>query len=244
MKIISSLAALILATALNSHAGVITQTVDFGSVSGSGQFYFNQFNTSLGNLTSVQLDWTFNSSISSAQITNANAGTVTVSKVGFTSTVDAYVPSVADSGSLATEALSSKPPATPTGGAKTLTSGQSFTMSNITFSQYTDSSYYAPGDTDFNSFKGTGSVPLYLTNTFGATPTVSGTSSSTLTWITSITGSTTGNLVVTYTYDAAPPISPVPEPPSVILGFGGILGMAGIAFLRRSKKPAEEQAAA
>ena len=50
-------------------------------------------------------------------------------------------------------------------------------------------------------------------------------------------GSTTGNLQVTYTYTAAP-IAPVPEPPSILLGFGGILGMAGFAFKRRAKNTA------
>lgn len=243
MKIIYSVIAILLAISISSHADVITETVDFGRVAGSQQYYFNQFNTSLGTLTGVELDWTFNSSISSAQITNENTGTVTVNRVGFSSVVDAYVPSVGDSGSFATEAAVNKPPTTPTGGAKTLNHGQSFTMTGITFSSYLTSNSYVSGDTDFNSFKGHGTVPLYLTNNFGATPTVSGSSGSSLSWLTSITGSTTGDLVVTYTYTAAP-ISPVPEPSSVILGFGGILGMAGISFLRRSKQPAEEAPAA
>ena len=77
---------------------------------------------------------------------------------------------------------------------------------------------------------------LIEANTFGATPTASG-SGSTTSWLTSITGSTTGNLEVTYTYTAAP-IAPVPEPPSLLLGFGGILGMAGFAFKRRAKNTA------
>lgn len=232
MKIISALLILTLSTALTCRADVISQTVDFGTVTGGTQFYFNQFNTALGTLTGVTLDWTVNSSISSAQITNMNTGTVTVSRITYTNTVEAYIPSVGTDGTLVVETAGSKSPSIP-GGPKTLTNGQSYTSGSITFNGYTQSDTYTSGDADFNSFKGTGTVPLYLTNTFGATPTASG-SGSTTSWLTSITGSTTGNLQVTYTYTAAP-IAPVPEPPSILLGFGGILGMAGFAFKRRAK---------
>lgn len=242
MKIISSLAALILATALNSHASVITQTVDFGTINSSQQFYFNQFNTSLGNLTNVTLDWTVNSSINSFTLTNKNTGTVTLKSLSFTASVQGFVPSVGDAGD---QVLSGFSNGSKTNINQTLAKDASYTTTNVLLSPtiyQTDS--YVSGDANFNSFKGTGQVPLYLSSAFGATVTATGAGSNP-TWLTSMTGSTTGNLVVTYTYDAAPPpVAPVPEPPAVILGFGGILGMAGIAFLRRSKQPAEEQAAA
>ena len=237
MKIVPSLLTLtlVLATALTCRADVISQTVDFGTVTGGTQFYFNQFNTALGTLTGVTLDWTVNSRISSAQITNMNTGTVTVSRITYTNTVEAYVPSVGTDGTLVVETAGTKSPAI-SGGPKTLTNGQSYTSGSITFNGYTQTDNYTSADTDFNSFKGTGTVPLYLANTFGATPTASG-SGSTTSWLTSITGSTTGNLQVTYIYSAAP-IAPVPEPPSILLGFGGILGMAGFAFKRRTKNAA------
>ena len=236
MKIITSLVTLIFATALTSRADVITQTVDFGSINGGSQFYFNQFNTALGTLTGVELDWTINNSISSATITNENSGTVTVSRIAFSNTVEGYVPSVGTDGTLVADVFNGKN-VTPAGGHVTLTHGQTYSVGTITFNPFTETDNYTSADTNFNAYKGTGTVPLYLTNSFGATPTASG-SGITTSWLTSITGTTTGNLHVTYTYDAAPPIAPVPEPPAVLLGFGGILGMAGFALKRRTTTPA------
>jgi len=237
MKILPTLITLVFATALTSRADVITQTVDFGSITGGSQFYFNQFNTALGTLTGVELDWTVNSSISSAAITNMNTGTVNVSRISFTNTVEGYVPSTGTAGSLVADVFNNKN-VTPTGGRVTLTHGQSYSLSGITFNPFTQTDNYTSADANFDAYKGTGTVPLYLTNTFGATPTASG-SGITTSWLTSITGATTGNLHVIYTYDAAPPVAPVPEPPAVLLGFGGLLGMAGFAFKRRMPKQAE-----
>lgn len=211
--------------------GVINQVVDFGTVTGSTQLYFSQFDTALGTLTDVSLTWTVNSSISTASITNQNTGSVTVSRITFTNTVEGYVPSVGYSGDLVAEVAKSKS-VTPGGGSVTLAQGQSYTVNNIIFSGFTQSDNYTSADDNFDSFKGTGTVPLYLANTFGATPTASG-SGSTTSWLTSITGSSTGNLQVTYTYTDAPPVAPVPEPSSLILGFGGVLFMGFLASNRR-----------
>lgn len=232
MKIIPSLLTLVFATAITCKADVITQTVDFGTITGGSQFYFNQFNTALGTLTGVTLDWTVNSSITSASIKNENAGTVTISKISFTNTVEGYVPSVGDTGDLVAEVAKAKS-ITPAGGTVTLAPGETYNYGSVAFSGFTQTDNYTSSDANFTDYQGTGTVPLYLANTFGATPTASG-SGSTTSWLTSITGSTTGNLVVTYNYTAAP-IAPVPEPPSLLLGFGGILGMAGFAFKRRTK---------
>ena len=235
MKIITTLVTLLFATALTSRADVITQTVDFGSINGGSQFYFNQFNTALGTLTGVELDWTMNNSITSAFITNENTGTVTISRIAFSNTVEGYVPSTGTDGTLVADVFNGKN-VTPSGGHVTLTHGQTYSVGSITFNPYTETDTYTSSDANFNAYKGTGTVPLYLTNSFGATPTASG-SGITTSWLTSITGSTTGNLHVTYTYDAAPPIAPVPEPPAVLLGFGGLLGLAGFAFKRRMPPP-------
>ncbi len=241
MKIIITLATFLFATALTTRADVITQTVDFGTISSGSQFYFNQFNTALGTLTGVTLDWTVNSSIATASVTNMNSGTVTVNKIVFTNTVDGYLPSVGDTGTLAEEDTKTKTVnLTGSTASRTLTNGQSYTLNDIALGTLTASSSYLPGDTDFDSFKGTGSVPLYMTNTFGATVTASG-SGVTTSWLTSITGTSTGNLQVTYTYTAAPaPIAPVPEPPAMILGFGGLLGLACVAFKRQKKTATAE----
>lgn len=226
------LALALFATAVTSQADVITQTVNFGTVTGGSQFYFDQFDTSLGTLNEVTLSWTVNSSISTASITNQNTGTVTVSKITFTNTVEGYVPSVGDTGDLVAEVGRTKNH-TPAGGTVTLNQGQSYTVNNIVFNGFTQTDTYTSADANFTAFQGTGSVPLYLTNTFGATPTASG-SGSTTSWLTSITGSTTGNLQVTYSYTAAP-IAPVPEPPAVILGGAGLLFVAGFALKKRPK---------
>ena len=238
MKTSLLLAATLLALSAFARADVITQTVNFGTITGDKQLNFNQFNTALGTLTGVTLSWTINSSISTASITNQNSGTVNVSRITFTNTVEGYVPSVGTSGDLVAEVARSRSH-TPSGGSVTLTQGQSYTVNNITFTGFTQEDSYTSADANFNSFKGSGSVPLFLTNTFGATPTASG-SGSTTSWLTSITGSSTGNLVVTYTYDAAP-IAPVPEPPSVILGMGGMLFLGGFALKRRRASQAMEE---
>jgi len=237
MKIILALTALFFATAITSRADVITQTLDFGSFNGGKQFYFDQFNTALGTLTEVTLDWTINSTISSAVVTNENSGSVTLSRIAFTNTVEGYVPSIGDSGLLVADALSGASK-TATGN-RTLAQGQSYTMTNIVLNPtFTQTDSFTAGDDSFNAFKGNGSVPIYLNNAFGATPTASGSGSTTTSWLTTITGTTSGNLQITYTYNPAAPIAPVPEPHSLLLGFGGILGTMGFAFKRRAKKGA------
>ena len=226
MKNTFYLAIAILALVSPAKGEMITQTVDFGSITGGSQFYFSQFDSSLGTLTDVTLSWTINSTISTAQITNQNAGNVTVSRITFTNTVEGYVPSVGDSGDLIAVVSKSKS-VVPGGGSVTLTPGQSYTINNVVFSGFTQTDSYTSADSNFDSFTGSGEVPLYLANTFGATPTASG-SGSTTSWLTSITGSSTGNLVVAYTYTAAP-IAPVPEPHSIALGLVGLVFIAGFA---------------
>lgn len=230
MKNTFYLAFAILTSLLPARGEMITQTVDFGTLTGESQLYFSKFDSSLGTLTDVTLSWTINSTISTAQITNQNAGNVTVSRITFSNTVEGYVPSVGDTGYLAAEVSKSKS-VTPGGGSVTLTPGQTYTINNVVFSGFTQTDSYASGDAEFDSFSGTGNVPFYLANTFGATPTASG-SGSTTSWLTSITGSSTGNLVVAYTYTAAP-IAPVPEPHSIALGFVGLLFVAGFATRSR-----------
>jgi hypothetical protein len=241
MKPTLLLAAALLSFTSLTKAEIISQTIDFGTITGDTQLYFDKFNTALGTLTEVTLSWTINSSISTASITNQNAGTVNISRITFTNTVEGYLPSVGTSGDLVAEVARSRTH-TPPGGTTTLTQNQSYTVNNVTFTTFGQSGSYTAADANFNDFKGSGSVPLFLTNTFGATPTASG-SGSTTSWLTSITGSSTGNLVVNYHYNAAP-IAPVPEPPSIILGLGGMLFLGGFAMKRRRSTPLMEEAAA
>lgn len=241
MKPTLLLAAALLSFTSLSKAEIISQTVDFGTVTGDTQLYFNQFNTALGTLTEVTLSWTINSSISTASITNQNTGTVNVSRITFTNTVEGYIPSMGTDGDLVAEMNRSRSH-TPSGGSTTLTQNQSYTVNNVNFSTFSQDNSYTSADANFNDFKGSGSVPLFLTNTFGATPTASG-SGSTTSWLTSITGSSTGSLVVNYHYNAAP-IAPVPEPPSILLGLGGMLFLGGFAMKRQRRTPVMEEAAA
>ena len=220
-----------LGMALTSKGDVINHTVDFGTLTGDQQYYFSQFDTSLGTLTEVALTWTVNSSISSAFITNQNTSTVTVSRITFTNTVEGYLPSVGMDGDLVAEVAKSRSH-TPSGGAVVLTQGQTYSVNNITFTGFSQEDVYTSADANFDSFKGTGDVPLFLTNTFGATPTASG-SGSTTSWLTSITGSSTGSLAVTYTYTASP-IAPVPEPSALLMSGGGILFLGMLAFRRKT----------
>lgn len=225
---VGALSLLALVAASSAQAGIITQDVNF-NVSGASQLYFNKFNPSLGTLTGVTLAWTVNSSISTASITNLNAGTVSVSKTTFNNTFDAFVPSIGEAGLQVIEdskAKSVNPSPNPT----VLTSGGKYTVNNVNFNQFTQTDNLTGS---FDSYKGTGNVGLYLTNTFGATPTVSG-AGSTVAWETSITGNSVGNLGVTYTYDEAP-VAPVPEPSALLLcGAPALLG--GISLVRRMKK--------
>ena len=227
----------IFSLAAMARAEVIVQTVDLGTITGDSQFYFSKFDTSLGTLTEVTLSWTINSSISTASITNQNTGTVNVTRITFTNTVEGYVPSEGTEGDLVAEVAKSRTH-TPSGGTVTLTQGQSYTVNGVTFSGFTQEDSYTSADDNFSAFQGEGSVPLFVTNTFGATPTASG-SGSTTSWLTSITGSSTGNVVVTYTYDAAP-IAPVPEPHSLALGLGSLVFLGGLSACRRISKPVTE----
>jgi hypothetical protein len=250
MKILPALITLLLATALTSRANVITQTIDFGSYSGSSQHSINQFNTALGTLTEVGLVWTLNSSVSSAQITNTGSSSVNISLIDFQSIYEATIPGVPIGfrfGSGATEFLS--------GGSGTLNPGQTYDAAPITLSTGGGGEWFYSSSSDFgtytNAYLGTGTVPLYLSTSFTATPymlvttynqakNVWGTHNNPLpSYNSSITGSASGNLQVTYTYNA---VAPVPEPPALLLGFGGLLGMAGLAFKRRTPRQAAAQA--
>lgn len=220
---------------LSAKAAVITQTVDFGTVTGNKQLYFNSFNTALGTLTNVSLSWTANSQITTAQITNQNGGTVDVNSISFLSTFKGYVPSIAKAGDLIANDSKSNQVTTP-GGSLLLSNNQSYSVNNVLFATFTQSNNYTSANANFNSFKGNQSLGLYLTNKFSATPDAEG-SGSVNTWLTSFTGSSTGNLAVAYTYTAAP-ITPVPEPQSVALGLVGLLFVGGLGMRSFStKKP-------
>ena len=250
MKILPALITLLLATALTSRANVITQTIDFGSYSGSSQQSINQFNTALGTLTQVGLVWTFNSNISSTQITNTGDSPVSISYINLDSVYSATIPGFPiDFGIRYGERQY------PSGGTVALNPGQTYDAAAFTFNTTGGGEWFYSTDADFatntNTFVGTGTVPLYLSNSFDATPymgvstynqrkniwSINYTPLSS--YSSSITGSASGNLQVTYTYNA---VAPVPEPPALLLGFGGLLGMAGLAFKRRTPHQAVAQA--
>lgn len=238
MKKLLILTFALLTTAVASKAAVITETVNFGTFTDDGVFSFNKFDTSLGELTSVTLNWTFNSNITSADITNQSPGSVTVTRIAFTNSIEGFLFNE-PSDNFDVQALRSRNH-TPTSGSVTLANGQTYHVGNTSFTGFTDEYEYLSGDAYFDQFKGTGDVPVYLTNTFGATPTASG-GGSNQSWLTTIVGSSTGNLQVTYTYEAA--IAPVPEPSALILGCGGLLFMTAFTIKKRkvaqaSKEPA------
>lgn len=232
MKKLLILTFALLTTAVASRAAVISQTVDFGTFTDDGTFYFDQFDTSLGELTSVTLNWTFNSNIVSADITNQSPGTVTVTKITFTNTIEGFLFNE-PSGDADVQALRSKNH-TPPSGSVTLANGETYHVGSTTFTGTTDQTEYVSGDAYFDQFKGTGEVPLYLTDTFGATPTATG-GGAYQSWLTTITGQSTGNVEVVYTYNA---IAPVPEPSALILGCGGLLFMTAFTIKKKRKAPA------
>ena len=112
-----------------------------------------------GTLTGVTLDWTVNSSITSASIKNENAGTVTISKISFTNTVEGYVPSVGDTGDLVAEVAKAKS-ITPAGGTVTLAPGETYNYGSVAFSGFTQTDNYTSSDANFTDYQGTGTVPL------------------------------------------------------------------------------------
>lgn len=236
MKKLLILTIAVLTTAVASKAAVISETVDFGSFNNDRQYSFSQFNTALGTLNSVTLSWTFNSNIVGADITNQNTGTVTVTKIAFTNTIEGFLFNE-PSDDFDVQSIRSRNH-TPSGGQVVLNSGDNYHVGSTTFTGFTEEAEYVSGDAYFNNFKGTGSVPVYLTNTFGATPTASGAGGN-MAWLTSITGNSTGSLEVVYNYTA---IAPVPEPSALILGCGGLFFMTAFAFKKR--KPGKTFAAA
>ncbi len=227
MKKLLILTFAILTTAAASKAAVITETVDFGTFNADSQYSFSQFDTSLGTLNSVTLSWTFNSNITSSSITNQNAGAVTVTRIALANTIEGFLFN-APSDSFDLQAARSRNHTPPTGSV-TLNNGEVYNPGGTSFAQYTEEAEYVSGDAYFEQFKGTGDVPVYLTNTFGATPTASG-GGGNMTWLTNIVGSSTGSLEVVYNYTA---IAPVPEPSALILGCGGLFFMTAFAFKKR-----------
>ncbi|MGV3660579.1 MAG: choice-of-anchor E domain-containing protein [Prosthecobacter sp.] len=236
MKKLLILTFALLTTAVASKAAVISETVDFGTFNSDSEYSFSQFNTALGTLNSVTLSWTFNSNIVGADITNQNTGTVTVTRIAFTNTIEGFLFNE-PSDEFDVQAIRSRNH-TPSGGQVVLTSGQNYHVGATSFTGFSEETEYVSGDANFESFKGTGDVPVYLTNTFGATPTASGAGGN-MAWLTSITGNSTGSLEVIYNYTA---IAPVPEPSALILGCGGLFFMTAFAFKKR--KPGKTFAAA
>jgi hypothetical protein len=233
MKIIPTLITLLFSTALTSRADVITQTIDFGSATNDSQFNVNLFNASLGTLTKIGLEWTVNPILSSAQFTNNGSSAVTINKIAFGGNTEF---TIAGTGQGLYKYTTGE--VVPLGGAGTLNPGQSYDVTNATLSSIYQNQLWVnpfqPGKLShlFDTFTGSGTTPLLFSMPNAWVGAQVGD-----TYINSLalTGAPNfeyrGNLVVTYTYNA---VAPVPEPPAVLLGFGGLLGMAGFALKRRA----------
>ena len=213
-----------LTSAVSSAAVVTLDSVSFSSTIGSPVNYptlqFAKFDTSLGTLTGVSLAWVVNSSVTSATVTNNNVGSVTIDKFAFTRDF-----TVKDS--LDNELFNDLAAKNVTFTAVPLAQGESKTVSNTTFSTFSDSVSITSGLADY---AGAGNASVTLNNSLGVTPNVTAGGSQELSWGTNIIGSSSGTLVVSYTYDE---IAAVPEPSSTILS-GILIGFSLLIRRRRA----------
>ena len=223
MKITAYIAVLTLAIA-PLHGAVITESVDFSFSGDYASSYLKQFDTSLGELTSITLNWTLNTAITTANLTNQSGATATVTSIDFNQAVSGGFFDVADGIKLKALALNQNSLVTLSDGGAVLNNGDVYSYTGLTFDPVAQQSYIQPSDAIFDYFKGTGSVPVYLQNGFWAVPFSGsdGVQSSSV-----VLGDTTSHLTATYTYNSD--ISAVPEPSALILGCGGLLFMASLA---------------
>lgn len=216
-----------LATVSASSAAVVTLSpVSFNSTVGSASNYptlsFAKFNSSLGTLTDVTFSFQVDSSVTSASVTNNASGSVTINKFSFTRDF-----TITDStgAELFSDGVLKQTSFTPI----SLSNGQTKTVSNVSFSQLNDSTTVSGSQAA--AYAGSGNATLTLNNSIGVTPNVTAGGQS-QNWATTLLGASWGSFTVSYTYNEAPPVSPVPEPSSMI--FSGLLLGSGL-FVRRRK---------
>ena len=212
--------ALLLACAVGTaQAGSLTQTLSApaATVPTSDTFLFNQFNPSLGTLTSVDLSLTSNI-VADVSVLNS----LTTAQ-GFTNAM-ASVPfgvtgpdGISFSLTASTPGQSSPPLAPVAAGADVALPGSAVTASVAT-------TLSSPGE--IASYIGTGINDLAFVFTVGA-----GTFSITAANGVFVSGSATADatVVLTYNYTSAT----VPEPSSAILAAIGIVGVAALGHRRR-----------
>ena len=222
---------------------VITETADFSYSGSSATSYLNQFNTSLGTLTSITLNWTLNTAVTSASLTNYTGTTATLTNIDFNQQVSGYFfDYVHYNPPLETLSANQHSIVSVSGGSAVLNPDDTLSYSGLTFSQLTQESYVNSGDDYFNYFKGAGSVPVYLSTSLGGKPAGSDGGG----WYPIVIGNKTAHLTATYTYTpigGGSGVAPVPEPSAMILGCGGLFFMVGLVFKKRrgsqSKLPSE-----
>jgi hypothetical protein len=213
---------------LAGHASAAT-TVQNSSVTSVGTSYayvtVPKFNTTLGTLTGVKVSVAANANGSISLTNNAvSGGNVTVTDIS--STLSVRTPPTGFNvgyGSAKNSTISELATTADWNGASlatqeteifTINAGQSFTIADVNI----DSSY-------FSYYQGTGNL------TFQAkAPTTATISGAQLASDASLAGANV-QFSIEYTYDEAPPVSPVPEPTSVI--FTGLLLGSGLMVRRR-----------
>lgn len=214
---------------VHSFADVLTlNAITFNSTVGSQSnyptLYFSKFNSSLGTLQSVTFDWVVNSSVLSASVTNQSAGSVTINRFQFTRTFSATGPGD-------TPIIDDLQGKNSSFTAVSLSTGQTKTVNNVSFTQVTGSTQVTSG---LNDYVGTGNSSLTLNNAIGVTPNVTAGGDQNLSWLTNVSGSSDGTLTVSYNYT---PVESVPEPASFLL-CGAPLLLGGAALLKRRARRA------
>jgi len=198
-------------------------TISFNSA-GSGTSYptlsFAKFDTAGGahTLTGVSLDWVVNSGISSATVTNESAGAVTIDRIDFTRTFSAML----GTDSLLYDLTGKQKSVSP---AVVLNHGDSRNVTTFSFNQATSNDTYT---SSLAAYLGVGNVNITLSNSITATPDITAGGGQTVSWLTTVTGSSNGTLGVTYSYE----LTPVPEPGS-LLALGCLIGSGACLRLRR-----------
>lgn len=231
-----SLASVLLAGAANA-ATTVPQTVNF-DYAASQSLSFEKFNPAFGTLTGVSLSWNVNSKISTFNVTNIIAETVTLDTVDFTRTFRAYTPS--SSAVNALRVVSNVVAAEQVAPYAELAQNETYYISNLAFDTLVTTNFITstsdpdgafPPYTGFNDFIGTGTVPLYLTSSYGDSIQISGSGGDPSKYSIEKLGNTSGDLTVTYHYE----VTAVPEPSTVLLCAAPVL-LCGATLVRRARK--------
>lgn len=220
---LACLAAVTLLSA-SAQAGVITLTKAAVTFNTSVSFIvaIPKFDSTLGTLTSVTLNWSETTLITSAFVKNLSPNSVKIDRIDFTNTFDTGVPgkTILSGGSTSYDPV------------VTLANLQQKNETNVSLDPATKLYSFTSSLSNYESVGGVGFHNLTVSDSLGGASHVTDNGGNNpIVWETSVAGYSSGSVVASYTYE----LTAVPEPSNIMLCGAPVL-LAGAAFVRRSRK--------